>query len=360
MFSLIDSGSYGKIYADSSSSNVVKVVDLFIDGVLCSSTLRELNVHSLISYINCEFMIKTTHIKIKNDKVYIHMRYEGKTLTQWISMANVDIISKNFLKIFKQLALSLDILNRLGLVHGDLKPDNIVVNRYAKLIDFGASTLFGVKTNFCLCTEEFRPPELEEKNCVYNEKSDIFSLALVLSYIISNKYYIKNKNYDFLSFKEDISSCNYINNKIKNLLIRMGDINQENRPSFIEILESLDIKSINIDKLIDRKKIDLEKIKNIEKIENIEKYIINFLKNMNKNQYIDICISNFNKFLLKTKKTENLQTFSTISILLYISIVENIDISLNDINKFLENKYNIEEINMFVQEYIISMNFLLI
>lgn len=123
-----------------------------------------------------------------NEKKYsVRMDFvSGKTLRDEIS-AGLD--KKTALNYLKQLCITLDRLyTKAGIVHKDLKPENIIISRgKAFLIDFGSSIeLKTIDTG----TRTYQSPE--QRSPLYSRKSignatDVFSLGLILYEMINNE-----------------------------------------------------------------------------------------------------------------------------------------------------------------------------
>ena len=91
--------------------------------------------------------------------------------------------------IYSQILQMIDTLNRAGIVHRDLKDENIVVDQStlsAKLIDFGCATTLDseVHTEFS-GTPEFYPPEYWRSRNYTHESMNIWSSGVIL-YILLN------------------------------------------------------------------------------------------------------------------------------------------------------------------------------
>ena len=113
---------------------------------------------------------------------------EGRTLSEFI-LENPDL--KTRIRIFRQLLDALDFLHGRGVVHNDLKPDNILVSRSGnnlKLIDFGLSD---DDAHFLTRTPGFSPyyaaPELETHR-KSDVRSDIFSVGRIMNSLFGNRY----------------------------------------------------------------------------------------------------------------------------------------------------------------------------
>lgn len=121
--------------------------------------------------------------------VNIFMKYQGIDLRQWVMKTKlVDRI--NFIPhIIYQICTCLMFLEHNNIIHGDLKPANIIFNEKTReifLIDWG-SVCFSKKTRHtCLCTVNYAAPEV--LNGGIHLKSDIFSLGLIIRFLISKKF----------------------------------------------------------------------------------------------------------------------------------------------------------------------------
>jgi serine/threonine protein kinase len=107
---------------------------------------------------------------------------EGQTLRQWI-IDNQNPPLETVREIVEQIARGLQAFHRLEMLHQDLRPDNIMVDRTgtAKIIDFGATRIAGVSDDprvEILGTAQYTAPEyfLGEAG---SAQSDIFSLGVI-------------------------------------------------------------------------------------------------------------------------------------------------------------------------------------
>ena len=96
--------------------------------------------------------------------------------------------------VFRQITSAINYCYLKGLCHRDLKLENIcflnlgdIENNPVKIIDFGCGRFISPKKKFDsqVGTALYMVPEVLQKN--YNEKCDIWSLGVILYFIISRK-----------------------------------------------------------------------------------------------------------------------------------------------------------------------------
>lgn len=119
----------------------------------------------------------------------ILMEYaEGRTLSDFIAEHPSATLRQ---KIFRQLLEAVGYLHRKGIIHNDLKPDNILISRTdnnLKLIDFGLSdddAHYLMKTPGC--TAEYAAPELKDSRRS-DVRSDIYSVGRLMSVIFGRRH----------------------------------------------------------------------------------------------------------------------------------------------------------------------------
>ena len=106
-------------------------------------------------------------------------------------------------KIFSSIIKSVKILHQNNIIHGDIKPENILLgnNFVPKLIDFGFSTKLNEKNNNIIFATEgsdiYSSPELRKANINGYDgiKSDIFSLGVLLFVITIGKFPFYSSSY---------------------------------------------------------------------------------------------------------------------------------------------------------------------
>ncbi len=122
---------------------------------------------------------------------------EGETLRQKIRDENLNF--REIVKISTQIAQALEAAHDAGIVHRDVKPENIMIRRdgYAKVLDFGlAKTLrqnsaeddkrFSTLPGIVPGTTNYMSPE-QVRGQKVDSRTDIFSLGVVIYEMISRR-----------------------------------------------------------------------------------------------------------------------------------------------------------------------------
>ena len=131
------------------------------------------------------------------DAIYIHLvteQIEGPDLFDYIKQVKVDELGLK--EIMKKLLNGLGYLHNLGVVHRDIKLENIMIGLTGdktktinpKLIDFGLSTVLGPgeQTKDVCGTLAYCSPELVKKQA-YESKTDVWSLGIVAYSVLRGK-----------------------------------------------------------------------------------------------------------------------------------------------------------------------------
>ena len=120
----------------------------------------------------------------------IVMEYiEGRTLTEYLS-ENPTKQSRH--RIVGELLSALSYLHKQGVIHNDIKPENILITRTddsLKLIDFGLATTDAWYIMKQLgCTPAYASPELQSQQADIDARSDIYSVGLIIQDIFPTLY----------------------------------------------------------------------------------------------------------------------------------------------------------------------------
>ena len=172
---------------------------------------------------------------------YIVMEYiDGETLKDVInrdSPLNPNYISN----IGFQIASAIEAAHKNGVIHRDIKPQNILINKddVAKVTDFGiariSSTATITYTSTVLGTVHYISPE-QAKGKFIDEKSDIYSLGVVLYEMATGKVPFDAENAVGIALKhiqdplvEPISINPDIPQGLNDIIIKSMDKNPKNR-----------------------------------------------------------------------------------------------------------------------------------
>lgn len=251
----IASGGYGKVY-DNKDGSVTKKVDLISyegkdsDPQLEYTSVREIVFLNTFKHPNICSKISEQLVGSIPSTLNIKMNHSGITLLNYAKQINIKERGDMIVSISFQVIKALYYLEINRIVHGDIKPSNILIDPKTgrvTLIDFGGCLFDPSETNsFIWCsTKGFRPPEHMKKSnqkYIVNTKNDIFSFALTMfsfyfNAIPDEKYLPKNNHYNLLeSFGKTIEDlCDLRDVKILRILYSCLRLENKNRPLASEL-----------------------------------------------------------------------------------------------------------------------------
>lgn len=150
-----------------------------------------------------------------DDKLHFIMERCDEDLGDIIDMGNKDYHPTHLKQIMIQILLGIEYIHSQGIIHRDIKPDNILISweekdgnevPVAKITDFGLSKFHveGGRSTPGLYTCIYRPPEV----CAgwdYCYKSDVFAIGLVFYEMIKRRPLCDKKiGKDYLEHSKDI------------------------------------------------------------------------------------------------------------------------------------------------------------
>ena len=251
---IIGKGSYGEVYLVRSQLDSKQYV------------LKRIKLHSLsekekrTAAQEARLLSELTHPNIVSYKdsfhfnglLHIVMCYcEGGDLNKYLKSRNSCHLSEsNIIHWFVQIALALQYLHKLNILHRDLKTQNIFLSRnIVKVGDLGIARVLessGAMAKTFIGTPYYMSPEIFQ-NIPYNHKSDIWALGCCVVEMATLKTAFSAKDLNSLAFKIIVgkqpsipdSYSNQLNQLIKCLLAR--DPGQ--RPSIHQLLKFSFIRS---------------------------------------------------------------------------------------------------------------------
>ena len=263
---LIGKGSDGDVY-ELGKNKIIKYINRDKINFLEYFILLHLNFKNLASAFQIE--INDKNVKIVQEKAY----YDLRQLLNERKKKKLTFNQK--INYIRQIIEGVYYLNKHNLIHGDIKPENILVySNFLKLNDFYLSRDCKFKkSKRKLYTLNYRPPECNNLN--YNLKSDIWALGCCIYEIYYNqKYFLVDNsgNLYHLTCNEERKKENFFINKIVKEMIKE---NPEDRINISKVAEYFDINN-----KIEKKKLIL--LDNLEFKDN--KKFINYIYFQNKEQ----------------------------------------------------------------------------
>lgn len=187
IIAVIDSGASGTTYKVVTKDNftfALKIVEL-----KKKSVNRE---GEIMRDLNCENCVKSYYVLTESDKLYIVMDYIPSTIEKLNNRLrserkrpDLSMVKKCAFQMFRGLAY----LHKMGIVHRDIKPDNLLFNEATgslKIGDFGLAKIITSESesSFYVGNRMYRAPELIYECTTYRTAIDIWSAGCVLAEMI--------------------------------------------------------------------------------------------------------------------------------------------------------------------------------
>jgi len=168
--------------------------------------------------INSPHVFKVYQLKRKRSCLYYVTEFlEGRSLAQWI-LDNPQPDLEQVRTIVSQIIKGLRAFHRRDMVHQDIKPENIMIDKHGiiKIIDFGSTQVAGLKEIYTPVraehvegTANYIAPELFD-GFEGTPKSDMYSLGVTVYEMLSGGHFpygrledaCKHKSYDYISVRQ--------------------------------------------------------------------------------------------------------------------------------------------------------------
>ena len=190
---LIGEGHFGKVYtakAKEDSSNKLYAIKIIKRDLMNMNNLEIINNEieiskTILSYSSNSHLIHCYDVIERKDEVAFVMEYitTGKITSSLKGRYSVEKVDG----YLSQIIEGIQYLHSFGLVHRDIKPDNLLIseNNVVKIIDFGLSKiiLFSEEINENYGSLLFTAPEIL-LNEHYNTKVDVWSIGVIAFYLL--------------------------------------------------------------------------------------------------------------------------------------------------------------------------------
>ncbi len=203
------------------------------------------------------------------EKIYqieIFKLRKKNNLSKILKLTNNNISNISKISLISQLAIAYKKMHSNGIIHGDIKPANILFNNYnrVKIADYGLSKIG--KNHVRSGTVKYMAPEVmnfKDKNKYVNEKSDVYSIGIMFLKILTGKMdldlmeplYIEQNEMNRVEFFKYLSNirnnkkidCNELRNLIYQISFQdlfpfiegKGEIIGEIREKLIELITEM-------------------------------------------------------------------------------------------------------------------------
>lgn len=190
-------GTYGVVYKgyDTLSKTFVALkkfrLELDEDEGICPTTLREISILKKLRHENIVSLLDVC-INSESKKLYLVFEYIEFDLKGYIDALPKDVPRKVYLSLFNQILQGMAYAHDEGVLHRDLKPQNILVSKEGiiKIADFGlarSSNKGGKSLTKEIITLWYRAPEILLGEKKYDESVDIWAIGCIFAEIIKRK-----------------------------------------------------------------------------------------------------------------------------------------------------------------------------
>jgi len=297
----IGKGSYGKVYKvlNRKNSKIYALKQIKIHPIQHSEKLFVMNELRLLASHESDYIIRFK-------SCFIDMNYLC-LVTEYAEKGDLSLIIKNKQKTqtifseneiwhyFLQISVGLSYLHKFNIIHRDMKPANVFIDRYnnVKIGDLG---IIKIMRNYMMYgqtqigTPLYMSPEIYKRER-YDIKVDIWALGCILYELMTLKPAFYAENISELKCKIFSGRFNIIyytpyRHELKNLLRRLINIQPRLRPTIADLLNTnyvqkqLQLRKLNLDRNLRIKENFFENCFIPKKIEDWKSVILHYTVNL--------------------------------------------------------------------------------
>lgn len=118
--------------------------------------------------------------------VLVFPRVNAIRIDEWLAGQSQTPPLSAVIWIFRQLLQALEAVHSLGYVHGNLRPEHVLVSDQLQvtLVGFGSCGVVGQATSLLRCSCQFDAPEVSQVTFEASSSQDVYSAAVLLRYIV--------------------------------------------------------------------------------------------------------------------------------------------------------------------------------
>ena len=155
-----------------------------------STAIREISLLKELNHVNIVKLYEVLHSPKKLTLVFEYVEQDLKKILDTVKGKGLDIkFTKSFLY---QLLRGVDHIHKYKVLHRDLKPQNLLINKdnILKIGDFGLARGYGIPVkNYTheVVTLWYRPPDVLLGNKTYGTTVDMWSIGCIFAEMVSGK-----------------------------------------------------------------------------------------------------------------------------------------------------------------------------
>lgn len=242
---LIGEGTYSRVYECNSENTckkyamkIVKKKYLYSDNEK-KSIVQEIEI---LKKCDSDYICKCYEVIEDNETINLVLEYIDHNLKAHIFIHGYKLNAEWILNIVIQIMDALNYLHKHNIIHGDIKPANILFTKdnKVKLCDFGLSQYInGDKYNTINGTMGYMAPEIK-KDKEYTEKNDMWSLSAVM-YELTNRHQLRSSQMESGLNDQDLNNKwrTKVSEKYDKIMLNLMQQDPSSRYSADEVLSIL-------------------------------------------------------------------------------------------------------------------------
>ncbi|WP_017745710.1 serine/threonine-protein kinase [Scytonema hofmannii] len=266
-------GGFGITYRAVNNNGQYVVIKTLNDTVQSHSHFAKFQqdfLNEAIKLAKCRHAnIVSIHEVIQEDTLWcIVMEYiDGENLATQVERQGT-LSEKEALHYIQQIGEALTVVHNNGLLHRDVKPENIVLRANkseAVLIDFGIAREFTqnlTQTHTQMLADGFAPVEQYDKRAKRGAYTDVYALAATLYFLLTGEVPTISPLRAIGTLLEEPKTLNSsISNSVNQAILKGMEVKPENRLQSVQ--QWLELLSIGAVKLFSSQRVDYTKLRDL-------------------------------------------------------------------------------------------------